>query len=1175
MAQLLLLLAAFVIVEGCAIGECPVGKCGEVGGCRDTSPGSTCSNCCIAATTCSQSACSAGTYCPGGTREFTCPAGKWSGIGASSCRDCEVGRYGSSTGNNASTCDGPCSAGYYCPAGSTSSTQAPCAAGRYGSSTANNALTCDGPCTAGRYGSSTGNNASTCNGPCSAGYYCPAGSTSSTQNACPAGKFGATSGLQTATCSGDCSAGYYCPLSSTSATQVPCPVGRYREDPGGASVSDCTPCAPGKYSPTSASNSRTFCLDCPKGTYNGTAGASALTDCRSCAAGKYNNLTGRASVSACVDCVPGRYSNLTGAIDVANCTACPKGTFSTIPSASNATYCKKCESNYFSGLDAATACAPCPAGSDSKAPGSVSVTQCRPCAIKYYNPASGGSCNPCPAGQITVGTGSLDCISLLPECELGYTARAPGLEAGLRTTRVSDPEAPGDCIPFDCPSFTVAYGGPTPPLTAEDLTERACRGCPAGSFGAVTGNATFLNFSACAACPNNTLCPGSLLVPLQPADAFRAFVLNRSDAAAGDAGGCVAARTLPAVAVSFATLALTEQIQGISLGSTVGGVVLIIAVVCCCRRGHLRACATPAFSSVEVPSDDMDRNLAERMQLWREGSPLSLLARKRTAYGGACGLFFVLFLLGIWAWYIADFVRNNVEQAAVVTARAFDGDLAPLRWAAPVPAAAGALLPALPPGVNLQLRVFGDARLGCGAPLDLNYEGNAAFEALWAADAPSGRWLLQPRFSTPPPPTWVLEPWRAGSCAAGVSLFTLSCVNCTLNPESYLTFYLPFTCQSFYAEAVSVDALGQVGALALDSRYSSAAPDATAFAPAAAAARLAAGSPAPGAAASAGRMLSHVTWSLATSHSVLVDTTPQVVSGGPARGFTVAFISAVSTTVAPAVDLRGGGVQPMDSAVAVTVKLALQPSQITNTVRPKTTPGALVATLIGLVSLSGVFAAAFFGSKACYRRCAPKAKRRVAVTSAPPATERALAGPYEGGGEGGGEGAAPTAAAAAAAAAAPFSEATAWHANPLRAAPLSQEEALMRLRPAEAASEAETNSLMRAEDGRSARVERSRKDAAKAAVVARAAAAAAAEAAAGAHLEDALAAARLAVGMYRPSGAEWRPAAVAQRDAVNVAWSGRDARAPPGSSALALQQAVRALAENNARLAAGGGAHQV
>jgi hypothetical protein len=967
----MLAIVLFLLPLAVFSGSCPNGQYGKcVGNCGCCDGGRTCYSCsdlvcngesagctdCAAGKYC---ACSGEIDCPAGKWSGSksssctnCPAGKWSGSGASSCRDCEVGRYGSSTGNTASTCDGPCSAGYYCPAGSTSSTQAPCAAGRYGSSTANNALTCDGPCTAGRYGSSTGNNASTCNGPCSAGYYCPAGSTSSTQNACPAGKFGATSGLQNATCSGDCSAGYYCPagstnstqsacpagkfgatsglqnatcsgdcsagyycpLSSTSATQVPCPVGRYREDPGGASVSDCTPCAPGKYSPTSASNSRTFCLDCPKGTYNGTAGASALTDCRSCAAGKYNNLTGRASVSACVDCVPGRYSNLPGAIDVATCTACPKGAFNTTPGAVS---CGACEPNTYAEQEATAQCTPCAAGKENPSTGSTTREDCTVCPVKTVSTA-GDSCKACPAGQITVGTGQAECFSLSPECIKNFMARAPGLGNNIKLDV--------DCVPLRCPN----YMAPTP---------LACLGCPAGFYGALSWNSTNSDNSTCAVCEDGLRCPGFLPFALQPPTNFR----SRGGA------DCVAASTIAFPGVSFSSQDL-PVVQRFAWAFALGGALLATLLLYYLSercRGALRSCDFK-FKQTELPGAAIDKSLAASLKLVRRGNNAALVIEKKTPYGGMFFLGFVLLMLGLWVWSITTFLTNNVQQTTAVIARATDDTLAPLRWAAP--AAASPLRPALPPGVNLQLRVFGDARLGCGAPAPFDYRGKPAFADVWDPRSP---WLLQPQQTDGATLAWAAA--SSPACAAGVSLFTLSCANCTLAPDSYLSFALNFTCQSFFMELVFVDALGQVRSLELSPRYTYAAK---------------------------ARLLSAVTWKLAPSVSFLDDGAG--AAGGPARGYSVEFTSASAATVDPATEVRGSGVQPLENAVVVRVELPLQQFMVQHTVANRATPYQLLTTLLSFLSLAGVCGGAFRASKLGFHRCV---RKKSPLSSAPPPFE--------------------------------------------------------------------------------------------------------------------------------------------------------------------------------------------
>ncbi|MCX6807647.1 MAG: hypothetical protein NTZ80_02500, partial [Patescibacteria group bacterium] len=106
-------------------------------------------------------------------------------------------------------------------------------------------------CAAGRYGSTTTNSASTCNGACTAGYYCPAGSVSAAASACGGNGFycPAGSGSATAVSSGyystggtsttrtgqtQCEAGNYC----VSGVQTACPANK-TSDAGSTSSSDC------------------------------------------------------------------------------------------------------------------------------------------------------------------------------------------------------------------------------------------------------------------------------------------------------------------------------------------------------------------------------------------------------------------------------------------------------------------------------------------------------------------------------------------------------------------------------------------------------------------------------------------------------------------------------------------------------------------------------------------------------------------------------------------------------------------------------------------------------------------------------------------------------------------------------------------------------------------------
>ena len=94
----------------------------------------------------------------------------------------------------------PCSAGYYCVAGSSTATQYVCMNGTYCPAGSSQAIACpvSGFCVS---------NGMANYSPCTAGYYCNA------------------TGLSAA--SGSCSAGHYCPPGSSSPTQVPCQPGYY------------------------------------------------------------------------------------------------------------------------------------------------------------------------------------------------------------------------------------------------------------------------------------------------------------------------------------------------------------------------------------------------------------------------------------------------------------------------------------------------------------------------------------------------------------------------------------------------------------------------------------------------------------------------------------------------------------------------------------------------------------------------------------------------------------------------------------------------------------------------------------------------------------------------------------------------------------------------------------
>ena len=71
-------------------------------------------------------------------------------------------------------------------------------------------------CPAGRYGITERLHNEKCSGPCAAGYFCPAGSTSRNEYPCPIGRYGAIEGLKDSLCSGPCKRALDCPKGSIS-----------------------------------------------------------------------------------------------------------------------------------------------------------------------------------------------------------------------------------------------------------------------------------------------------------------------------------------------------------------------------------------------------------------------------------------------------------------------------------------------------------------------------------------------------------------------------------------------------------------------------------------------------------------------------------------------------------------------------------------------------------------------------------------------------------------------------------------------------------------------------------------------------------------------------------------------------------------------------------------------
>lgn len=231
------------------------------------------------------------------------------------CEACPAGRYGDRRGVTSVVCSGPCAAGHFCPAGSTSATQFPC-------DSYDPARPYAFYCPVG-----SGSPLRTASGqrtvlqpaqdrvvPCDAGAYCTGG----VQYPCPVGRFGARGGLADRDCTAACPVGYFC----SQTTDDPWAALATNRSANNAGVGNVNPaqCPPGSYCPDGR-----YRLPCPAGTFGNVSGLRDAFCSGLCSAGHYCPA---GSVSAEeVACPAGRYGDARGWPD-ANCAGpCPEGYF--------------------------------------------------------------------------------------------------------------------------------------------------------------------------------------------------------------------------------------------------------------------------------------------------------------------------------------------------------------------------------------------------------------------------------------------------------------------------------------------------------------------------------------------------------------------------------------------------------------------------------------------------------------------------------------------------------------------------------------------------------------------------------------------------------------------------------------------------------------------------------
>ena len=330
-----------------------------------------------------QNNCPPGSYCPqGASAPIACTtAGYYCPLFASSPTQyiCAGGYYGSGSSLTSSTCTGACNAGYYCPSGSTSPNQYICPAGHYCPATSSTPI----PCAGGTYGVSQGLSSNACTGTCTAGYFCPAGSSSSTTYRCPAGYYcgaGAANAIpcpagnwssmlgaiSIANCNNTCPPGFYCPPGSSSGTAFACYAGYFCS--GGSTTPTQFSCPAGYYCP----NATAIPLLCKQLGYYCPVNSPSNTS-YICPAGVYGNTSGLID-SSCTDVCPSGYFCLNGTWNPL-LSICPIGYY--CPSGTQYATQYPCPGGRFgnvSGLTTSACSGECLAGFDCPV-GSISPTQ--------------------------------------------------------------------------------------------------------------------------------------------------------------------------------------------------------------------------------------------------------------------------------------------------------------------------------------------------------------------------------------------------------------------------------------------------------------------------------------------------------------------------------------------------------------------------------------------------------------------------------------------------------------------------------------------------------------------------------------------------------------------------------------------------------------------------------
>ena len=292
-------------------------------------------------------------------------------------------------------------------------------------------------------------------------------------------------------------------------------------------------------------------------------------------------------------------------------------------------------------------------------------------------------------------------------------------------------------------------------------------------------------------------------------------------------------------------------------------------------------------------------------------SPGKPLRNRPTALGGACTLLSVIAFLTITAVLILQYTYANVNVQTALTTLLSSNPFTPaVPWAPPLTP----LSPVIPSGV--QLRLFAQEGMAC--------------TALAAGTSISGS-----------PSGWAVSP--PVSCSDGRSLLVLSCPTCSFTPTSFVKFYLPYTCQSIYLEAIAVDAQGSISSVVFPSDLSFATSTA---------------------------LLSSLSWTVEVLGTLLKDT----IKDSLVQGYQLSASDASSTPLA-----AGTSLIPSKALVAVTIKLPLQTFYSSIQLQPQQSLVSLLSSIVGLLGIIGLFRVLFMTSDAVLAHAAQASKRRQSV----------------------------------------------------------------------------------------------------------------------------------------------------------------------------------------------------